>query len=375
MPFCYSPWTNIDISPQGGMSPCCKFRMGDHLTRFNIQDSTVDDYVNSEFLQTLKQQFLNGDAPHSCRRCWTEEQHGIKSKRLLDAERWEEHYKKYDLDSNKFITASIAFGNTCNLKCLPCNSYSSSRWQQEYLAVHGRTFAPVHFYKNTFVEEMIQTAPDLIHIDIPGGEPFLSGVDEQQRLLDYYISTKQASNMSLHYTTNVTIFPEESWWSRWKHFAEVDLQLSIDGVGAHNEYIRYPSNWKDIDSNITQFLLHATDNIKLSVSHTLSAYNVYYLDLFVAWCYNKKLPTPWIGQVTTPQYMQPAVWPSAVCEVIATKLSNSPYDNVRQWGTAIVSNNQSQYFDEFKMFLHKHDSYRNVSFAETFPELAQYIND
>ena len=36
MPFCYSPWTNIDIDPQGTMAPCCKFQKQYYDQQFNI---------------------------------------------------------------------------------------------------------------------------------------------------------------------------------------------------------------------------------------------------------------------------------------------------------------------------------------------------
>ena len=120
MSFCYSPWTNVDLSPTGYASPCCKFQGPTPVY------STLDEYASSKFLEDIKQDFKNGDWPDGCIRCKTEEQNNIESKRQLDYQRWEHHYESYDLECNQFITASIAFGNTCNLKCITCSPTSSS---------------------------------------------------------------------------------------------------------------------------------------------------------------------------------------------------------------------------------------------------------
>ena len=58
MPFCYSPWSNIDISPTGAITPCCKFQTAGYPT-FNLQNNSIDEYKNSIFLKEIKQEFTN----------------------------------------------------------------------------------------------------------------------------------------------------------------------------------------------------------------------------------------------------------------------------------------------------------------------------
>ena len=57
MPFCYAPWTNIDLSPVGVMSPCCKFQTTEYSKTYNIQTDNFDNYVNSFFLKQVKNEF------------------------------------------------------------------------------------------------------------------------------------------------------------------------------------------------------------------------------------------------------------------------------------------------------------------------------
>lgn len=375
MPFCYSPWTNIDISPQGDITPCCKFQAQYYDQKFNIKTHNIELYSKSDFLYNIKKDFSNNVWPHGCERCQLEEDHRVKSKRQLDWDRWSDHYQDYDIGNPTFITASIAFGNTCNLTCITCNPYSSSRWQQEYQHIFGIDIKPYHFYKEQFVEDVVSQAPNLIHLDIPGGEPFLSGTKEQKLLLKHYIDTNRAKNISLHYTTNTTVFPDTEWWNLWKHFKEVDIQMSLDGIGNKFDYIRYPARWHEVECNIQQYILAQANNIRLSISHTVSAFNILYLDEFFTWCNAQKLPTPWVGRVHQPVYMRPTVWPTNVREFIISKLKSSQHADVCTWADMLKYNDDSAHYDKFCQYVRKHDQYRGTIFDNTFPELSKFLNN
>jgi MoaA/NifB/PqqE/SkfB family radical SAM enzyme len=375
MPFCYSPWNNIDISPTGNIAPCCKFQRQSYEQKFNIQTNTIEEYKHSNFLQQIKQDFLEEKWPTGCERCRIEEESSIASKRQLDWDRWQDYYKSYDLTKSDFITASIAFGNTCNLKCITCGPDSSSRWEKEAQDLFGKTVPHFRFYKNNFIHDFVSNAPSVIHLDIPGGEPFLSGLSEQKNLLQYYIDSGQAQRISLHYTTNATIFPDVTWWSLWQHFKEIDIQLSVDGVGDRYEYIRYPADWNQLVENTAQYLDMQTKkhNLKLSVSHTVSAYNIYYLDEFFSWCYNIGLPRPWLGRVHTPVYMRPEVWPITAKQFIMKKLQHSTHLDVLNWSQLLITQDNSQYFMQFQNAVKQHDDYRGTNFNLTFSEMAMFL--
>jgi sulfatase maturation enzyme AslB (radical SAM superfamily) len=372
MTFCFSPWSNIDISPTGRMSPCCKFQTAEAP---NIKDTSLAEYASSPWLTTVREQFINGEWPKECERCKIEEQSGIASKRELDYTRWEHHYRDYDLTSDQFITGSISFGNTCNLKCITCNADTSSKWYKESIAILDHKVDPVKFYRNNFVEEFVARSPDIKHLDITGGEPLISGVDEQKKLLRHYIDTGRASSTTLHYTTNLTLFPDDEWWNIWQHFLEVDIQLSIDGVGKRYEYIRYPASWNTLESVLDLYLIQfkQQSNIKLSISHTVSAYNIWYLDEFFDWCDSKGLPKPWLGRVHNPAHMRPSVWPAAVRDKIKEHLEKSKYHDVQAWASLLHHNDDSKHFELFKTRLMAHDQYRGLSFNNTFEELGQFL--
>lgn len=353
--------------------PCCKYQP--QAATPNINTHSIVEYFASSELAAVKQQFLEGVWPTGCERCRIEEENNIASKRELDYQRWQEHYDSYDLESNQLLTASVAFGNTCNLKCTVCGPEASSRWQQEYRDVMGIDIVPNHFYKMGVVEELLSYAPNIIHLDIPGGEPFLSGVPQQHRLLQSYVDSGQAAHISLHYTTNGTVWPDDSWWNLWQHFREIDMQISLDGVGARFEYLRFPASWLGVTANVDRYQHKSLEvsNLRLSISHTVSAYNVFYLDEFVAWCEGQNLPEPWCGRVHIPSHARPTVWPDDVRHMIADHLTSSSRALVRNWAGLMLSADDSQHFEEFKRRTDLHDRYRKLSFTNTFPELSQYI--
>lgn len=311
--------------------------------------------------------------PAGCVRCQIEEKNNIQSKRQLDHDRWQEHFSQYQLDSNQWLTACIAFGNTCNLKCITCGSHSSSRWRDEYNVIYGQDFQHVKFYRKDFVEIFVAQAPGIVHIDLHGGEPFLSGVDEQKKLLQHYVDSGRAADITLHYITNVSIFPDEDWWQLWSNFREVDLQLSIDGIESRYEYIRYPAIWAVTLENTQRYIQKEKQlaNVRLSVSHTVSAYNIFYLDEFFTWCANIGLPKPWLGRVHGPAHMRPSVWPNT--QYIIDHLFQSQYEDVRIWAGMIDNSDDSDQFEEFCKKLHQHDQYRGLDFAQTFPEMAHAL--
>lgn len=366
MTFCYSPWTNIDISPSGHVAPCCKF------TGPTPEYQSVEQYVSSNFLKSIKHDFKNQIWPAGCQRCQIEEQNNIESKRQLDYTRWQRHYENYDLVSDQFITASVAFGNTCNLKCITCGPSSSSLWHQEHKQIYGKDVRPVKFFKQNFVQNFVTHAPGIVHLDIPGGEPFLSGVVEQKQLLKHYIQSGQAAHTTLHYTTNATVMPDQEWWDLWQHFEEVEIQLSIDGIGTRSEYIRYPSDWQNVSKNVAEYVTQQ-HQVRLSVSHTVSAYNIYYLDEFFSWCHNQGLPRPWLGRVHKPAHMRPTIWHSAAREFIVAHLLTSQHQDVITWANFVKHTDDSDLFDIFKQRCQEHDLYRKLNFKNTFPELASYI--
>jgi len=370
---CLVPWTSIDIRPNGTIAPCCKYRETPE-EKLNITQVSIDDYTNSTFLKKIKDTMLQNKWPEGCFRCKQEEASGIKSKRILDYERWPTEFDTYNEDKG-YIIAAIAFGNTCNLKCITCHSGASSVWRKEYFDIYGVDNAPVDKLSSD-ASEIYDAMPNIIHLDIPGGEPFLSEIKKQKRLLQRYVDSGQSKDITLHYTTNGQIFPGQEWWNLWQNFKEIDMQLSIDGVGKRYEYIRFPAKEGIIEKN-TQLYIEkekTNNNLRLSVSHTVSSYSIYYLTEFFDWCEQVGLPRPWCGVVNTPKHMRPQVFPQAIKNKIIKHLNSSRHQDVHTWATYLTNNDSSGHYEKFLQITDAHDRYRKLSFANTFPEVKELLD-
>lgn len=364
--FCYHPWVGLDISPQGEFKPCCKFS--------TIVAQNVSDYQNSELLHRVREQFLRGEQPTDCSRCWRDEEAGIESKRELDF-KYVLGGQAPKLDSIKILM--LPFGNTCNLACRICSSYASSFWRNQSKKLvpifpDTKVFQHKKFYKDReFMSTIGELAHDVTHVGFPGGEPFITGVAEHLEFLDT-LMTRQPENISLHYITNTTVFPGEEFWNRWSKFKKVDIQLSIDGIGNHFEYNRWPAKWAECLPNILAYRDRITGNMQLSISHTVSIFTVYYLPEFLSWCAANGLPKPYLGLLTNPPQYDISVLPLDVKNKISERLVDP---NLEPIARALMAQDRSSELDKTIQYVTVLDKQRNQSFADTFPELYQLMGE
>lgn len=373
--FCYAPWSNLEILPQGSILPCCKFQDQYYDKVYNVTNSNLTDYFSSKLLDTVKKDFEQNRWPTGCERCRIEEESNIPSKRQLDYERWKEHYLDYEMSSAKLLTISLALGNTCNLKCIMCSPTASSFWSKEYHDIYGKKITPITQFRKIIINDLLKNIDDVIHIDIHGGEPFLSKQNEHIKLLNYFLKTKKTKNVSIHYTTNGIVWPDNALIELWKNFREIDLQISIDGVKTRYEYIRYPASWSILEDHVEKYLGHQSreKNFRISVSHTVNAYNILYLDEFFSWCESVGLSKPWTGKLHKPKHLRPTVWPDRAKQMIISQLYSSDKQEIKNWASHLQSHNDTEWFSDFVKFTKTHDQYRNLDFRLVFPELASYI--
>lgn len=363
--FCYHPWLGIDISPQGEYKPCCKFSN-------NIADS-FHAYKNSPKLKEIQHQFLAGQRPKECVRCWQDESAGLPSKRTID------NQFIFDPSHNltdSYVSLSVALGNTCNLACVTCSSYASSRWRTEHKKLREfydfEVFAHKQFYSDpAWLDELQQIGKGLKDITFHGGESFVTGINQQLEFLDFLIKNN-AKNITLTYITNTTVFPSEEFWQRWSNFRKVNIQMSIDGLGQRFEYIRWPASWSTCYANIKAYQQKQkeTDNLQLSISHTVSIFNVVDLPEFYIWCRRESLPEPYLGLVTTPKYYCVQSLPTHVKQAVSEKLSMKKFKSVVEFMNAENSDN----FINAQKIIAAIDQSRSLNFADTFPDLARILD-
>ena len=365
--FCFNPFTGLDISTSGDLKPCCKF-LNDQIPKFNIKDG-LDSYKNSKWLNDLQEKFKNDKRPAGCMKCWKEEDAGLMSRRQMDSARFDKKFKELDLNTTGFINVAVAFGNICNLACRICGPKDSSRWVAEMKKHENKSYPITQWFKDhDVIEDLFNHTKDAVHLDIPGGEPILLEIPEHFDFLEKF--KERSHEITLHYTTNATNFPNRKIVNLWKKFKSVDVQMSIDGIEKKYEYNRWPAKWNKVHGNMLKYkkLAKESTNIRLSISHTVSAFTVNYVDDFVKWCIVGGFPKPWLGPLISPAHYRPGIFPEHIKKKIIENLQASRFNDVKSL-VSYVEQDDQKYYPLFKNRVQELDRIRKQSFSKTFPEL------
>jgi glutamate-1-semialdehyde 2,1-aminomutase len=100
------------------------------------------------------------------------------------------------------------------------------------------------------------------------------------------------TDIVLFFNTNCTNINKQ-FLELISQFKQVNINASMDGIGIVNEYIRAPSDWKQISENIEK--LAQMPNVNLGVTPTIQVYNVFDIVNMLRWVdglnlkYNKNI--------------------------------------------------------------------------------------
>jgi len=299
--FCVLPWVSIETSPIGTVRPGClaEEELVDNAgDKFNLAAAEFATIQNSHSMRRLRQEFIDGKQPQTCRKCWREERAGRTSKRMHTLDRLKHmlaHETDWTIDAKPLMFLDLKLGNICNLKCRICGSWSSSTFAAEELANLSKDEdrKSNHHYQMLrqgawprenpkFWAEIAQVSDQIQYIEFTGGEPFM--IQEHFDLLQGLVDRGLAGHIEIHYNTNGTQYPEHAA-EIWQHFKHVEIAFSIDDVGERFEYQRSGASWTEVVTNIERFkqLRAEHTNISLQVCSTVNVFNVLYLAELAAW--------------------------------------------------------------------------------------------
>lgn len=360
------------VLPNGDITPCC--RIGE-MPKFNIKDGS-DSYLKSqwrkEFVDTHRK-----DLRHSaCSRCYEMEDNGIKSKRNIDMEKLKDGFS-YDFQDNPDIkNFEMTFGNLCNLACRICFPMYSSKWASEKGKVDNTKYPIYTWHQDDAIMKDIYSKIEKVErITVVGGEPFLVEIKEHEKFLEHFVESGQSKKISLHYTTNGTNFPKPRIIELFKNYKAVDIQVSIDGIGEQCDYNRWPAKWDNLYPNIKKYqkLSRSQQNIELSISHTISAFTIYYVEKFVLWCLKEKLPFPFFNQLLFAKHNRASVFKPHTKDIIRKKLLSSRSHEIRKLVAWLDYADDSDSFGKFEDQIKIYDNIRKQKFDDVFPELRSIL--
>lgn len=387
---CMLPWISIETSPVGTARPCCLAM--DEITdeqgvKYNLKTTTLTDIYHSKYMQDLRADFLAGNKPSTCQRCWDEEAAGRTSKRINSRIRLKEHYDRVDwfnLNPDQLWFIDLKLGNICNLKCRICGSWSSSKWVNEEIDyVEDLKDRKQHLaYKflqdgawpresAVFWDNLRELLPNIKYFEFTGGEPFL--IQQHFDLLEYAVKHDYAKNIEIHYNTNGTVFPEQH--DLWSHFKHVEVAFSIDNTGKRFEYERFGASWTEVQENLAKFDNMRGPRFSTQLCLTVNIQNVYYLPEICEWISTQTFDHVYFNMLHDPWHMNINRMTSQAQQLVLDKFASCailPKYRAEILRVAqFIRNGQGSDGQEFLQKMQTTDQYRKQSFADTHTEIAR----
>ena len=261
----------------------------------------VSEYWNSKEIVELRQKMLDGERPIGCRLCWENEDNGLSSLRQnvnkgrLDA--FKNRLNKTTLSETP-TQIKYTSGNECNLSCRMCLPTFSSRVKKvwEILGKEPNTVEDTLLNEKDYI---LSNRANLQYLDITGGEPFYN--KNVKSLLKELVKSGDNAHISLHIVTNASRI-DHNTVDLLKQFKDVVLSISMDGVGAHQEYIRPGSNWTTFCENVKLLTQH---QISLQVVSTISVLNIIHLEKLEQWCSENRIHWANPALIDNPEELAP----------------------------------------------------------------------
>jgi hypothetical protein len=424
---CPLPWIHLATRPNGDVRVCCTANASgagqedskeiglitNSSGNMNLKDYPLAEIWNSDYMKSVRLQMLNNQIPSSCTKCFEEESSGIVSKRQWETSVWKE---RLDIDAIIDVTSpdgglpvvipyfDLRLGNLCQLKCVMCSPHDSSSWIKEWKLQYPKyktielkqdqnwdsAFDYTWYKKGNFLSDMRLQANNIRELYFAGGEPLL--IPEHYKILEFMVETGASKSCILRYNSNGLELPEKLF-ELWSYFKQVKFNFSIDAVGERNDYIRYPSKWIDVVTNLER-LDDTPNNITINIACAVQLLNVLNISELVHWKESKNfkkinLPPYGAGLVGThlvylPSYLNVRVLPHHLKNKVAKQVEyfcsrrladkefmTNPY-GVNRWQGLVqymMAEDWSNKLPILEDYLTVTDQQRGTDFTKTFPEL------
>lgn len=367
---CVLPFTHLATHPDGNVTPCCESKLfaSNGKKTLNLNIDSIKDIRDSESFNQLKQDMLNGVKNDICNFCYKREEKGIESKRIRENNRWGLNKSTYkSFLNNPLISVELRLGNTCNLKCLICHPWSSSKWNEdaEVVGYEKMTIDRTWFKDKKVYDELTKYSQEVKHLWFNGGEPTL--IKEHYYLLEKLIEENKNSDITLEYHTNGSNFPDRLI-KLWKKFKRVDITLSIDDIYDRLYYQRFPIKHEEVQKNINKIKKANQGNIQMVVIPTVSLYNVFNLDNLYNFYKKIDIKINLFNYLNFPTHLAIHNIPEKYKNRLLKRYKNTLPEYFHTELEYNLYSRESKGLDKFKDFTKKLDSHRKVSILNYLPE-------
>tara|TARA_Y100000034_G_scaffold50842_1_gene62579 strand:- start:5129 stop:6241 length:1113 start_codon:yes stop_codon:yes gene_type:complete len=234
------------------------------------KDQHPKGFWNSDIRSQAKKSMTDNIPIPVCQNCYYREKAGAVSWR----HEYNSFYKNTPIKKNP-VSLDLDWSNFCNLKCIMCNSNRSSTWANEtgdFKSSNGvQTISP------QVLKDICEMSTDVEHINLQGGEPSL--IPEYDEYIDFLVDKELAKNINIGVVSNLTNI-NNRFYNNLKKFKLVTINASVDGYGKSNDFIRYPSNFKQVTKNIKAL---ADTKFELSIHVALQTLSIFGFEQFMNW--------------------------------------------------------------------------------------------
>jgi len=376
-----APFRTAMVDKNSMLSPCCGYMSQNTAKTFSVVKH-VKQWWNSE-LETLRNDITHGNrANPGCVYCFQQEQNpnSVSLRKAInlgysqkEIEQTIADYKQGIIpDINSIHSLELRFSNYCNLRCIMCGPYASSSIAQEYRD-HAEAYQTINLHSNEKTIrwwediENLQVLKDLLinvsSLQLSGGEPLL--IPETSDILN---SLDPNKIQSISITTNLTKLNDRILQSINK-FKLVNITVSLEGYGKHNDYLRYGSDWHTIEKNIK--ILTSLKNVNLKIHHILQHTSLYSLPQLAEFANNNKISMS-LNEVYYQSLPEPGVLTINSAEHNIVTNFNLWLENYQGQHKKILENWVKSYrYDpnlntKFSKYINVLDNIRGNSFSDTF---------
>jgi len=395
--FCMLPWVHMHAFPDGRVYPCC---LADYWHPVgDLRKNTMREVWNQDKYKAMRVNMLADKPCKECTKCYEQEKHGAFSMRN-DANRNYGHLigeianTQPDGTNEEFKIRywDVRFSNLCNFRCRSCGPIFSSNWYNDHVKLYnrkpdvlGRDMERVEYAagdEDAMERQMVEHVPYLEQVYFAGGEPLI--MKEHYILLEKLIEAGK-TDIRLQYNTNFSElrFKDKHVFEYWKHFKNISVGASLDGMGAQAELIRKGANWKQTVENRERMMIEVP-HVDFYVSSTVSSMNVLHvLDFHKEWTKLGLVQAKdWnINLCQSPDWYRPDIFPTWFKEEVIYPAYEEhiawlePQDTLKRATTGYQSlvslmkgNDASAQWPRFVEECVKLDAVRSEDFWSTFPE-------
>jgi hypothetical protein len=214
-------------------------------------------------------------------------------------------------------------------------------------------------FNEKFYSELDVLLKHVRRIIISGGEPFLN--ENFYEFIHWLITHKHSEKLDLIVFSNMTKLPKnyKLFYDKFKSF---NINISIDGVGKKDEYIRRGTIFEEKNKNIHQLNKY----FNLEFCATLSILNVGYQTELINYCKTFHKYPSFFNVLVEPFYLQINNLPDDIIEIYREKkqehrLFKSPLREIVHFTLGIK-------------YMKKYDKIHNTNLLDEWPEFEKYYD-